>query len=300
MNHVTPSRHKSSTLDKPRCSHPGCSNYVSNRGLCRKHAYPGKCSHPGCKALAQRRGLCSKHLYPCAKGCGKQAKAGGYCIEHAKEHDREAYDRLRANQSCKFERCEKFVKAGGYCSEHAQQYAEEAHRKYRLQANEKRRVRDRDRYNNDPNFKIQETIRKSIKKALKGVRKSDNGKLENYLGCTAHQLRQYFENNHFQKEGNEWMNLENWGGKRCHINQSWELDHIMPISSFDLSDEEELKKCFHLSNYQPLSWQDNLKKGDSIPEGFEWCSVKERWLWSEASGKTNYELPTAGEEDSVQ
>jgi len=85
--------------------------------------------------------------------------------------------------------------------------------------------------------------------------------------------------------------LEESGGKRCPVNQSWELDHIMPIKSFDLADEEQVKKCFHWSNHQPLSWQYNAQKKDSIPEDFKWCNVKQRWLWNEASGKTNYEVP---------
>ena len=115
------------------------------------------------------------------------------------------------------------------------------------------------------------------------------------------QLRQYFEQNYFQEEGNEWMSWDNHGGGRCHKNRSWELDHIMPVSSFDLTDPEEVKKCFHWSNLQPLEWQDNAGKYDSIPKDFEWCNVKERWMWSEASGKTNYELPSVkvAEEDDI-
>jgi len=83
-----------------------------------------------------------------------------------------------------------------------------------------------------------------------------------------------------------------WGGKRCQVNRSWEIDHIMPVSSFDLTDPEEVKKCFHWSNLQPLKWQDNAAKKDSIPEDFEWCCVNKRWLWGEASGQTNYGLPS--------
>jgi len=169
---------------------------------------------------------------------------------------------------------------------HAQQYALAEYRAFVHRRNKILRYR----YNNDVDYKLVLTIKRCVTQALKRVGKSDTGKLK-YLGCTVTQLRQYFEYNHFQEEEKQWMNWKNWGGGRCHIKQSWELDHIMPVSSFDLSDEEEVKKINRWSNLQPLEWQANIQKYNSIPEDFEWCNIKERWLWSKASGKTNYELP---------
>ena len=32
----------------------------------------------------------------------------------------------------------------------------------------------------------------------------------------------------------------------------WEIDHILPCASFDLTILEEQKKCFHYTNMQPL------------------------------------------------
>lgn len=42
----------------------------------------------------------------------------------------------------------------------------------------------------------------------------------------------------------------------------WEIDHIKPLSKFDLSDPEQQKIAFHFSNTQPLLILDNRSKGN--------------------------------------
>jgi hypothetical protein len=49
------------------------------------------------------------------------------------------------------------------------------------------------------------------------------------------------------------MNWENQG--------EWHIDHILPCASFDLTKEEEQRKCFHYTNLQPLWAKDNMIKG---------------------------------------
>jgi len=41
----------------------------------------------------------------------------------------------------------------------------------------------------------------------------------------------------------------------------WELDHIRPCASFDLSDPEQQKICFRWDNFQPLLVEENRRKG---------------------------------------
>lgn len=44
-----------------------------------------------------------------------------------------------------------------------------------------------------------------------------------------------------------------------------EVDHIFPMSMFDLQNEEEQLKCMHFSNFQPLTKKENTSKGDKLP-----------------------------------
>ncbi len=41
----------------------------------------------------------------------------------------------------------------------------------------------------------------------------------------------------------------------------WQIDHKIPCASFDLTDPEQQKSCFHFSNLQPLWAKDNNSKG---------------------------------------
>jgi hypothetical protein len=59
---------------------------------------------------------------------------------------------------------------------------------------------------------------------------------------------------HF-KTGMTWENHGKFG---------WHIDHIIPCASFDLTDLEQQKKCFHYTNFQPLWWRENILKSDNL------------------------------------
>ena len=77
--------------------------------------------------------------------------------------------------------------------------------------------------------------------------------MEKLLGCTVS-----FFMKHIESQWKEGMTWDNYGYR------GWHIDHIIPCSAFDLTKEEEQKKCFHYTNQQPLWAEENMKKGAKI------------------------------------
>ncbi len=105
------------------------------------------------------------------------------------------------------------------------------------------------RRDNDLNFKLRKSLRNRIRLVLNGSQKSQS--TQELLGCDISFLKSYLETQ-FQ-EGMTWENYGFYG---------WHIDHIKPCASFDLTDPEQQKQCFHYLNLQPLWAKDNLSKGD--------------------------------------
>lgn len=102
----------------------------------------------------------------------------------------------------------------------------------------------------DPIFKLRKLVRDRLRKALKrvGISKSDNFK--NYIGCTPSFLKEHIESQFIGE-----MSWENHGSL-------WHIDHIIPISFYDLSTKEGIACANHFSNLRPLLAKENLSKGN--------------------------------------
>jgi len=105
------------------------------------------------------------------------------------------------------------------------------------------------KYANDPEFKVTQTLRTRLRLALKGTCKADTTK--SLLGCTYEEARA-----HIEAQFTEGMSWDKMGVHGIHI------DHIRPCASFDLTDPEQQRECFHYTNLQPLWAKDNLRKSD--------------------------------------
>ena len=111
----------------------------------------------------------------------------------------------------------------------------------------------KNKYNTDINYRLKTNIRSKITDILNMQNILKKERTIKYLGCSIKEFKIYLENK-FQ-EGMSWDNYGKYG---------WHVDHIIPCSSFDLTDIEQQKICFHYTNLQPLWAKDNLQKSNKI------------------------------------
>lgn len=95
---------------------------------------------------------------------------------------------------------------------------------------------------------INSNIARRMRIALKGKGKWT---IANHVGYSSAEFKKHFESL-FTKE----MNWNNHGSV-------WEIDHKKPLNCFKIKaiDSTEFKDCWSLVNLQPLTKEDNLKKG---------------------------------------
>jgi len=122
---------------------------------------------------------------------------------------------------------------------------------------EKALIRHNERMGTDINYKIAVHLRGRLNIAIRHGQKV--GSAVNDLGCSIKYLIEYFTPMFYTNtETGEPMSWENYG--------LWHIDHIMPLSSFDLTDKKQFSAACNYKNLQPLWAKDNLKKGDRIKE----------------------------------
>jgi hypothetical protein len=106
-----------------------------------------------------------------------------------------------------------------------------------------------EKWKHDPLKKLKRAMRTRLWKVLKlQLQNKNQRKTFSAIGCDPEALVIRLESQF--TAGMDWNNFGTY----------WEVDHIRPCSSFDLSKPSELNKCFHFSNLQPLQKSENRKK----------------------------------------
>lgn len=108
----------------------------------------------------------------------------------------------------------------------------------------------RKRRRTDFNFRLKSTLQSRLWHAIKAQAATKVDKTLALTGLPISKLKEYLA-----EKFTTGMAWDNYG--------EWHIDHIRPCSSFDLTDPEQQKQCFHYTNLQPLWAADNIRKHDS-------------------------------------
>lgn len=101
----------------------------------------------------------------------------------------------------------------------------------------------------DEQYKLAATLRARIYYAVNNGQKV--GSAVRDLGCSIEELKI-----HLEAQFQPGMSWDNW------TLDGWHIDHIKPLSSFDLTDREQFLEACRYTNLQPLWAKDNLSKSN--------------------------------------
>lgn len=138
-------------------------------------------------------------------------------------------------------------------------YEEKRRKKNKVRMRGYHRDYQRRKLKEDPTYRLNARMRKSISRSLRNKNISKSGRpWESLVKFTLRELII-----HIESLFSDGMTLENYG--------KWHIDHIKPKSLFNFEsiDDSEFKECWALSNLQPLWAKDNLKKSNKYNEHHE-------------------------------
>lgn len=156
-----------------------------------------------------------------------------------------------------------------------QEHFKELCKKYRQDPEKKEKANKykRESYKNNPIEKLSKRWRAKLRDFLNtDISKEKEENLMEVFGCSKESFRDWIE--FCFKENMKWSNY----------GELWNLDHIVPCSSFNLEDEKELKKCFKWKNTAPVYCEENYKKFKNIDENIkQYYKDKAKLFKSEAT-----------------
>jgi hypothetical protein len=128
--------------------------------------------------------------------------------------------------------------------ENVKEYQKQYHKNDSLKRNRRRFHRRQ----TNPEYRIMCNLSSRINIVLK----SKSIRTNKLIGCTPQEFKNWIE---YQFNSN--MNWDNYGSY-------WQIDHVTPCNSFDLTIIQEQYDCFIWENCQPLEKIRNITKSDKI------------------------------------
>ena len=104
-----------------------------------------------------------------------------------------------------------------------------------------------------PIQKARVIMRRNIKRVIDHIKGDREMRTEEYIGCSFNDAMIRLESQF--KNGMKW---DNHGTK-------WTIDHVVPLSAFDLTNPNDRRMANHISNLRPMLRLDNIRKGSKEP-----------------------------------
>lgn len=185
--------------------------------------------------------------------CRKDSKDGhhGYCKAcHNKRNTQAAKKWLKTESGREYAR---LASARNRCLDKWKEYNRNYSREYQKTPKglEQRRAIDK-RKRLNPTFRVNSNMSRIIRKSLE-LKKGGRS----WFSLVDYTLSELIA--HLQSKFTPEMNWGNYGSY-------WHIDHIMPRSSFHYNsfEDDQFKKCWSLSNLQPLEAKENIRKSNKI------------------------------------
>jgi hypothetical protein len=215
-----------------------------------------------------------KTIYEANKPAFKEKNAKYYqenkeeILNRVQEYTVENLDKIKKDKKLYYEENRKIILENQktYYVDNLSTIKERA-REYRLTHKGARNRHSKDRYDNDPAFKLRALVSNAVGKFLKNAGSSKSGKSSSkHLPYTIQALKA-----HLETQFDSWMTWDNQGKydpKSWNDNDqttwTWQIDHIIPHSklSYSTMTDENFQKCWALDNLRPLSAKQNNKDGN--------------------------------------
>ena len=101
-------------------------------------------------------------------------------------------------------------------------------------------------------LKLTASLNDAIRRKLAGGHVTEKHSSFRYCGADIETVMKHIESQF--KGGMEWKNRGKY----------WSIDHIIPLSSGNLSDEKDVLRLCHYTNLQPLTVEENSRKFNKI------------------------------------
>jgi hypothetical protein len=130
--------------------------------------------------------------------------------------------------------------------------------KEKLNENNKKYIKERKKI--DPLYKLKGNVSSLIRVSFRTINGRKSTMTTEILGCSLEDFKI-----HLEKQFEDWMDWSNYGNPVDNIfelNKSWDIDHIIPLSTAET--KEDIIKLNHYSNLQPLcSYENRFIKRDN-------------------------------------